>query len=35
MMNKQWMIYAGIFLLGVVLAGKARSLPLISKLPSV
>ena len=35
MMNKQWLIYAGIFLLGVVLAGKARGLPVISKLPSV
>ena len=34
-MNKQYMIYAGIFLLGVILAGRARSLPLVSKLPSV
>jgi hypothetical protein len=34
-MNKQYMIYAGIFLLGVILAGRARSLPVISKLPSV
>ena len=34
-MNKQYLIYAGIFLLGVVLAGRARSLPLVSKLPSV
>jgi hypothetical protein len=34
-MNKQYMIYAAVFLLGVVLAGRARSLPVISKLPSV
>lgn len=34
-MNKQYLIYIGVFLLGVVLAGKARSLPVISKLPSV
>lgn len=31
---KQWMIYAGLFLAGVVLAGRARSLPVLSKLPS-
>jgi hypothetical protein len=34
-MNKQYLMYAGIFLLGVILAGRARSLPVISKLPSV
>jgi hypothetical protein len=34
-MNKQYMIYAGIFLLGVILAGRARSLPVLGKLPSV
>lgn len=34
-MNKQYLMYAGIFLLGVILAGRARSLPVISKLPSI
>lgn len=34
-MNKQWLIYGGIFLLGVVLAGRVRTLPVVSKLPSV
>ncbi len=34
-MNKTYLMYAGIFLLGVILAGRARSLPVISKLPSI
>lgn len=34
-MKKEWLIYAGIFLAGVVLADKVRGLPLLSKLPSV
>lgn len=34
-MNKKWLMYAGIFLAGVVLAPKVRSLPLLDKLPSI
>lgn len=34
-MNKQYVIYAAVFLLGVVLAGRVRTLPVVSKLPSV
>jgi hypothetical protein len=34
-MDKKWMIYAGIFLAGVVLAGQVRKLPGGSKLPAV
>lgn len=34
-MNKKWMIYGGIFLLGVIAAPKVRQLPLLSKLPTV
>jgi hypothetical protein len=35
-MHKQALIYVGIFLLGVVLAGKVRTLPVVgSKIPSV
>lgn len=34
-MNKQYLIYAAIFLAGVILAGKVRTLPVVSKLPSV
>lgn len=34
-MNKSTMIYVGVFLLGVVLAGKVRSLPVLDKLPSI
>lgn len=34
-MNKQTLIYIGVFVLGVVLAGRVRSLPVASKLPSV
>ncbi len=33
-MNKSTMMYALAFLAGVVLAGKVRSLPLLSKLPT-
>lgn len=33
-MNKKWIMYAAIFLGGVVLAGKVRSLPLLDKLPA-
>lgn len=33
-MNK-YVLYAGLILLGVVLAPKLRSLPLLDKLPSV
>ena len=34
-MDKKWLIYAGIFLAGVVLAPKVRTLPLLNKLPSI
>jgi hypothetical protein len=34
-MDKKWLMYAAIFLAGVVLAPKVRSLPLLDKLPSV
>lgn len=34
-MNKQYVIYVAIFLAGVMLAGKVRSLPVVNKLPSV
>lgn len=34
-MNKTTMIYVAVFLAGVVLAGKVRSLPLGDKLPSL
>jgi len=34
-MSKQWIIYGGIFLAGVVLASKVRGLPVLSKLPSL
>lgn len=33
-MSKKWMVYGAIFLAGVVLAGKVRTLPLLNKLPS-
>lgn len=34
-MKKQWLIYAAVFLAGVVLAPKVRALPVLDKLPSV
>ncbi len=34
-MKKEHLLYLGVFLLGVVLADKVRSLPVLSKLPSV
>lgn len=34
-MDKKYLVYAAIFLAGVVLAPKVRSLPLMDKLPSV
>ena len=34
-MDKKWLIYGAIFLAGVVLAPKVRSLPGLNKLPSV
>jgi hypothetical protein len=34
-MDKKWLIYAGIFLLGVILAPQARKLPVIGpKIPA-
>jgi hypothetical protein len=33
-MKKEWLIYGGLFLAGVVFAGKVRSLPVLSKLPA-
>lgn len=34
-MNQKWVMYGAIFLAGVLLANKVRSLPLLDKLPSV
>lgn len=34
-MDKKWLIYAALFLGGVVLAGKVRSLPVLGKLPAL
>jgi hypothetical protein len=34
-MDKKYLVYAVIFLAGVMLAGKVRSLPVANKLPSV
>ncbi len=34
-MNRTYITYAVIFLAGVVLAGKVRQLPVVSKLPSL
>jgi hypothetical protein len=34
-MDKKWMIYAGVFLAGVVLATKVRSLPGGNKIPAL
>jgi hypothetical protein len=35
MVKKEHLVYVAIFLAGVVLADKVRSLPVLSKLPSV
>jgi hypothetical protein len=34
-MDKKYLIYALVFLAGVVLAAKVRSLPLLDRLPSI
>lgn len=34
-MSSKWIMYSVLFLAGVVLAGKVRSLPVLSKLPSL
>ena len=34
-MKNKWLIYGGLVLLGVVLAPKLRTLPLLDKLPSI
>lgn len=34
-MNKKMLTYAALFLAGVVLAGKVRQLPVLSKLPTL
>lgn len=34
-MDKKYLLYAAIFLAGVVLAPKVRSLPGLNKLPSI
>lgn len=34
-MKNKWLVYGGIFLAGVILAPKVRTLPVLSKLPSV
>jgi hypothetical protein len=35
MLEKKHLLYVGLFLAGVVLAPKVRSLPVLNKLPSV
>jgi hypothetical protein len=35
MFSKKTLMYAGIFLAGVVLASRVRSLPLLDKLPTL
>jgi hypothetical protein len=35
MMNQKYLVYALIFLAGVMLAPKVRALPVLSKLPTV
>jgi len=34
-MDKKWLLYAGIFVAGVVLANRVRALPVLSKLPQL
>jgi hypothetical protein len=34
-MNKKWLIYAAVFLAGVVAAPRVRQLPGLNKLPSI
>jgi hypothetical protein len=34
-MDKKWLIYGGIFLAGVVLASRVRTLPVLNKLPTL
>ena len=35
MPSKQMLLYAGLFLAGVVLAGKVRTLPVLDRLPTL
>jgi hypothetical protein len=35
MKDKKWLMYGAVFLAGVILAPKVRTLPVLSKLPSV
>jgi hypothetical protein len=34
-MNKTWLMYGAIFLAGVVLAARVRTLPVLNKLPAI
>lgn len=34
-MDKKWLIYAAFFVAGVIFAPRARTLPLLNKLPSI
>lgn len=34
-MNRKWMIYAGIFVAGVILANRVRAIGPLGKLPSL
>lgn len=34
-MKKQWLIYLGVFVLGVMTAPKVKTLPLLDKLPTL
>jgi hypothetical protein len=33
--KKEWLIYVGLVLVGVVFADKIRALPMLNKLPSI
>jgi hypothetical protein len=34
-MKSKWMIYSALFLAGVILAGRVRSIPILDKLPTI
>lgn len=34
-MSHKWLLYVGIFLAGVVVANRVKSLPVLDKLPSI
>lgn len=34
-MNSKWVMYGALFLAGVILAGRVRSVPVLNKLPAL